>query len=107
MLPQKIFCLVQSFSRATEVWLHSNTLTHCLYSIVPPQESKHSNTAVTVMEHMLKFQDKSLWVEVTAQCRDKASALRTDTSQSNGSKAFNLCLPAEDVYPERYFRTEP
>lgn len=46
---------------------------------VDMQESKHGGGAVTVMEHMLKSQSESAG-RGDGTRRDKASALRTDTS---------------------------
>lgn len=82
----------QPSCRSVDVQLHiSSSVVHS-----SSQESKHGDGAVTVMEHMLKSQSESMG-RGDSILRDKASALRTETScvSYSSSNGFNLCLLME------------
>lgn len=56
--PPQTFSQAKHVSQAAAVWMHNNTSSYVVHS--SSQETKYGNGAVTVMEHMLKSEGKSL-----------------------------------------------
>lgn len=87
--------MICSDSLTYQQWMHGNTC-HRLQPTVPPRKANMAAVQWQWWSTCWNLQ-AGLWVKVTAQRRDKASALQTDTScvSYSSRNEFNLCLPME------------
>lgn len=92
---QKKNMMIRSDSLTYQQWMHGNTC-HRLQPTVPPRKANMAAVQWQWWSTCWNLQ-AGLWVKVTAQRRDKASALQTDTScvSYSSRNEFNLCLPME------------